>query len=94
MSLVLCATCGIGFILGIIALAMAPGAVREIQQSKGRLTGEGFIQAGRICSWISVIAGIVGIIAFVLLLALGDGSFNFETNSSPGSVPSMVAPLH
>ena len=46
--------CGIGVIASIVALALAPGAKREIAASGGALTGGGFIQAGVICSWISV----------------------------------------
>jgi len=65
LSLITC------LVLGIVALAMAPGARREIEASQGRLGGEGQIKAGVICAWISIGLNIAAVVVFVLLLALG-----------------------
>lgn len=62
---------GIGVIPAIVALALAPGAKREIAGSGGMVTGEGFVKAGVICSWIAVGLTIAGVILVVLLLVLG-----------------------
>lgn len=58
VGLVLLCGYGIGIIPAIVALALTPGAKREIAASGGRLGGTGFIKAGVICSWVTV--GIVG----------------------------------
>ena len=62
---------GIGVIPAIIALAMAPGAKREIAASGGTVTGEGFVKAGVICSWITVGLTVAGIVLLIALLVLG-----------------------
>ena len=62
---------GIGAIPAIIALALAPGAKREIAGSGGMVTGEGFVKAGVICSWIAVGLTVAGIVALIALLFLG-----------------------
>ena len=62
---------GIGAIPAIIALVMAPGAKREIAASGGTVTGEGFVKAGVICSWITVGLTLVGILLLIALLVLG-----------------------
>jgi hypothetical protein len=51
---------------------MAPGAKREIAAAQGSLGGSGFIQAGSICSWISVGLTAAGLVIglFVLLIAM------------------------
>jgi hypothetical protein len=67
-------TCA-GVVGAIIALCLAPGAQREIAASSGRLTGEGMVKAGKICSWISIALTVLGILAFVAL-------FVFSTSSS------------
>jgi hypothetical protein len=67
-SLVVLFTCLIGFIPAIIALVMAPNARREIEQSGGRLGGEGLIQAGKICSWITL--GLTALLLVVVLVAV------------------------
>ena len=54
--------CGLGLIASIVALALAPGAKREIAASGGALTGGGFIRAGVICAWISVALTVVSLL--------------------------------
>lgn len=49
---------GLGVIPAIVALALAPGARRQIRDSGGTLTGEGFIRAGVICAWVAI--GLLG----------------------------------
>ena len=53
-SLVLLFMCGLGLVTATVALAMAPGARREINESQGRLTGLGMVQGGVVCSWITL----------------------------------------
>ena len=67
-SLVLMCGYGIGVIPGIIALVLAPGARREIKASGGRLTGESQINAGVVCSWISVAVTAVFALGILLLI--------------------------
>jgi hypothetical protein len=46
--------CAGGFVLAIIALCLAPSARRDIAASQGRVTGEGQLKGGVICSWIAI----------------------------------------
>jgi hypothetical protein len=80
-SLVLLFFCGIGIVAAIIALALAPGANREIAESGGRLAGEGQIRGGKICAWITVALTALAILALVILfLVLGtSSSTSFDT---------------
>jgi hypothetical protein len=71
-SLLLMFMCGIGLITAIVALVLAPGAKREIQQSEGRLTGLGMVSGGVVCSWITI--GLVVLIAAVMVLVLAIGA--------------------
>jgi len=77
-SIVVMFTCLVGFIPAIIALVMAPGARREIEQSGGRLGGEGLIQAGKICSWITLgltaLVVVFAVVALVVVVSVGGGS--------------------
>lgn len=72
---------------GIVALFLAPGAKREIAASQGRLTGDGLVKAGVICSWISVAILILAVVIFVAVIALvatssGSG-IEIQTPSQP-----------
>jgi hypothetical protein len=71
-SLLLMFMCGIGLITAIVALVLAPGAKREIQQSEGRLTGLGMVSGGVVCSWITI--GLIVLIAAVIVLVLAIGA--------------------
>jgi hypothetical protein len=57
--------CGLGAVLGAIALVLAPGAEREILASGGQLGGLGIIRTARICAWISVALALIGIAAAI-----------------------------
>ena len=65
---------GVTVVCAIVALALAPGAKREIRASNGWRTGEGMVRAGVICSWICIALAVVGIIAVVAFaVALSNG---------------------
>lgn len=66
LVLAICSWVVFPVIPAIVALALAPGASRDIAASGGRLTGEGLIRAGRIVAWINLI----GILGFILLMVL------------------------
>lgn len=78
VGLVLSCGYGVGVIPAIVALALSPGAKREIAASEGRLGGESFIKAGVICSWVTVglvIVAIVAVVAIIILAAATSDSF-------------------
>jgi hypothetical protein len=52
----------IGIVPAIIALSLAPGARREINDSGGRVSGQGMVTAG-------AVTGIVALVIAVLLIA-------------------------
>ena len=62
--------CGLGFVPAVIALAMAPGARREIAASSGRLQGEGQLRAGVVMSWVTVGLTAVGLVVLLVVVAL------------------------
>ena len=68
-ALVLC-----GPICGPLAIVYGNKGKREIDSSGGRLTGRGMAQAGVIMGWIGVAFTILGILAFVALVAIGVSS--------------------
>lgn len=66
----------------IIALALAPGAKREINASGGALTGLGAVKAGVICSWVAVGLSIAWFALLIGLFALGTATeTTFESTS-------------
>ena len=73
-SLVMVFMCGLGLVTAIVALVMAPGAKREINESGGRLTGLGMVQAGIVCSWIAL-GLVVLFVAIMLFVMLVGGTF-------------------
>lgn len=64
--------CGLGVVVGVMALIMAPAARREVLAGEGRLGGLGLIRTAVICSWISVVLAVIGattlIISFLWLI--------------------------
>jgi hypothetical protein len=94
VSLVLSFGC-IGFITAIVALVMAPGAVREIRGSAGQLTGEGQVKVGRILSWVALgitALWVVGVVVF-LTLAASSGHTTVHSPASPVRT-NATAPVH
>jgi hypothetical protein len=63
----------------IVALAMSGGAKREIAASGGRLSGDGLIKGGVICSWVSIGLTVAIILLIIVVFALGAAvDSNFE----------------
>lgn len=56
------------FVGQIIGLVLGYGAKREIEASRGRLTGEGLAKAGIIIGWVGI--GIDGLLVLIWLIAL------------------------
>jgi hypothetical protein len=79
-SLLLLFMCGLGLVTAIVALVMAPGAKREIQDSAGRLTGLGMVQGGVVCSWIALglLVLFVAVMIFVMVVG-GSMAGDFST---------------
>lgn len=77
-SLVMMFTCFLGFIPAIVSLCLAPGARREIAESKGALTGQGQVKAGVICSWVTLALTLLGISVLVAFIAAFDSSGWFD----------------
>ena len=77
------ALCGIGIVPAVIALAMAPGARREIAAAGGALAGERQVRAGVVMSWITVglaaLGLVVVIVLVVVLVAASDSSTSVDT---------------
>lgn len=70
-SLLLLFMCGLGLVTAIIALAMAPGAKREIRDSQGRLTGLGMVQGGVITSWVTIGLIVLFIAVWTIFMTTG-----------------------
>jgi hypothetical protein len=91
VGLVLVCGYGVGLIPAIVALALAPGARREIAQSNGQMGGESFVKAGAICSWITVglfAAGLVIVIAIIAIAVVT--SSEVDTTTTTGIVSSSM----
>ena len=83
VGLVFTCTYGLGVIAAIVALALAPGANREISTSGGALTGTGMVKAGVICSWISVALTVLGVVLLIVLL-VGSSMSDSSSFGAPG----------
>ncbi|WP_432511278.1 DUF4190 domain-containing protein [Kineococcus sp. SYSU DK001] len=76
----------LGWIASIVALALAPGARREVLASQGAKRGLGFILAGKICAWVNLGLSVLVVLFFVLFILIGigggwDETSTFDTNS-------------
>jgi hypothetical protein len=70
----------------IVALVLIPGARRKIDQSNGRLTGEGLLTAAKWIAWINVALWAVLIVGFIVLVIIGAAtSTSTSTDFSLGS---------
>jgi len=79
-GLVLTFTLWANFVLAIIALCLAPGARREIADSRGDLVGAGKVKAGVVCAWIAIAivpALAAGFVIVVLVISLVTGKAPF-----------------
>lgn len=68
LSLVVCG------VLGPVAWTMGNTALKQINANPGAYTNRGNVQTGRICGMISTALLAIGILAFVLLIAVGMAS--------------------
>src|ERR1700712_1053578 len=59
--------CGIGAVLGVISLVLAPSARREIEASGGALGGLGIVRVARICSVVSIVLAVLAIVVVVVV---------------------------
>ncbi len=82
--------CCIGVVPAIVALAMAGGAKREIAASGGRLSGDGFIKAGVICSWISIGLSVAFLVFMIVLAAFGVFADSSYQDTGPGIQSTMA----
>ena len=71
VSLVAC-----GLVAGIPAIILGRQAKREIQESGGRMGGEGVATAGFVTGLIGTILSVLGIIVVIILLVIGAAFFN------------------
>jgi hypothetical protein len=55
----------------IVALILAANAKRKIDASGGALTGEGLVTAARIISWINIGLACLGLVIFIIAVAVG-----------------------
>jgi hypothetical protein len=62
-----------GLFVGIAALIVGRGAVRQIDESGGRLTGRGMATAGWVLGLIDLVLNVIGII-YVLLFVVGSST--------------------
>lgn len=77
---------GLGWIAAIVALALTPGARREIVESGGTKRGLGYLLAGKICAWVNIGITVLAILAVILVFAIGigtasTGGSSFDSNS-------------
>lgn len=70
LVLAICSFLVFPVIPAIVALAMAPGTMRDIEASGGRLTGESLVRAGRIVAWIHLGLVLLGMLVLVLVFGL------------------------
>lgn len=58
------------FVTAIAGLVLASSARREIDESGGRLTGEGLATAAKVLSWINIALCVAAVLLFVVVLGL------------------------
>lgn len=73
--------CGIGLIAAPVGLFLGYSARREIAESNGRLGGSGTATAGIVMGWIGTVLLVLGIIAFIALIAIGVSTDNSATTT-------------
>ena len=67
-------------IFGIIAWVMGNKDLKEMAAGRMDPTGLGTTKAGKICGMISVILAVVGLIVWIILMALGIGTLTFSSS--------------
>ena len=66
-------------LLGPVAWVMGNGALREIDANPGAYSNRGTVNAGRICGIIGTIVHVLGVVAWIFVLATGAMSSNMGT---------------
>ncbi|WP_328295224.1 hypothetical protein OG218_21350 [Kineococcus sp. NBC_00420] len=79
---------GLGWIAAIVALALTPGARREIMEANGAKRGLGFLFAGKICAWVNIGLTVLLIIGLIVLFGIigANGGFDDSSTFDPNSV--------
>jgi len=67
-------------IFSILAWIMGKGDLREMAAGRMDRSGEGLTKAGKIIGMIVTILQIVGIVIWIILVAVGAASFSFRTS--------------
>lgn len=62
--------CGLGIILGIIAMVQAKPVLAEIDANPAAYNNRSMVNAGRICGIVGLIVGILGLIYVIFMLVL------------------------
>jgi hypothetical protein len=76
---------GVGWIAAIVALALTPGARREILESGGAKRGLGFLLAGKICAWVTIGLTVLAVIGLAIVIGLGSSGAFDDTSSFDGN---------
>lgn len=72
---------GLGWVASIVALALTPGARREITESGGAKRGLGFLLAGKICAWVNIGLTVLLVIGVAIIIGIAS-SGGFDTTST------------
>ena len=72
-----------GIILGPVAWVMGNGALQTLDQYGDPASQRGTVSAGRICGIIGTVLSILGIIGYIVLLALGLVGHHLAPNYAP-----------
>jgi hypothetical protein len=70
----------------IVALVMIPGAKRKIDESGGRLTGEGMLTAAKWVSWINIVFYGLLLVLIIVLVVIGVASGSTSSTTSDFSL--------
>lgn len=73
---------GLGWIASIVALALTPGARREIMEANGAKRGLGFLLAGKICAWVNIGLTVLLVIGLIVLFAVIGANGGFDDSST------------
>jgi hypothetical protein len=84
---------GLGWIAAIVALALTPGARREILESGGAKRGLGFLLAGKICAWVNIGLTVLAVVGLAILIGLGaDGAFDDTSSFDSNGLNTVFTP--
>ena len=62
------------FICGIVAWAMGNSDIRRMAEGRMDPSGRGLTQAGKICGIVSVVLAVFGLVAWLIMMAIGIGT--------------------